>query len=273
MPKLKNGRSANKTIHWLLNAIAQHLPVAPKILAALSVCKQKPPMDQNAKLRNLLMASTIALLISSIVLALVHPAKPVKALQPGINMPVVGLELAWTTAEVWDILGDPQTDAGQEARRAFALGTWLDFGYIVCYSLAYLFLNLLLIHRHHAGRTWLFVSVIIIGITAFGDVMENRAIFRILDSGTQSLAAEHVDALVVFTRLKWLFLGINGLPAAVLLRREGKRGLSFVLTAAFAFGALGVLKQYAIELMTLFLAFFWAYLIVKLLPLKNRWWS
>ncbi len=230
-------------------------------------------MDQNAKLRNLLLGSVIALLLSSVVLAIVHPAKPVRAMQPGINMPVVGLEMAWTTAEVWDILGEPQTDAGQEARRAFALGTWLDFGYILCYSAAYLFLSLLLIHRHAAGRAWVIVSVLVIAITAFGDVMENRAIFNILDSGTQSLAAEHVDALVVFTRLKWLFLGINGLPAAVLLRREGKRGLSFILTAAFAFGALGVLKQYAIELMTLFLAFFWAYLFVKLLPLKNRWWT
>lgn len=230
-------------------------------------------MDQNAKLRNLLFASVIALLLSSIALAIVHPAKPVKALQPGVNMPVVGLEMAWTTAEVWDIIGDPQTDTGQEARRAFALGTWLDFGYIFFYSVAYLFLNLLLISRHSAGRSWIVLSATVIAVTAFGDIMENRAIFHILDSGTQSLAAEHVDALVVFTRLKWLFLGVNGLPAAVLLRREGKRGLSFILTAAFAFGALGVLKQYAIELMTIFLAFFWAYLIVKLLPLKNRWWS
>jgi len=225
------------------------------------------------KLRNLLFGSVIALLLSSIVLAIVHPAKPVKAMQQGVNMPVVGLEMAWTTAEVWDILGDPQSDAGQEARRAFALGTWLDFGYIFCYSLAYLFLALLLVHRHSAGRIWIVLSALVICVTAFGDVMENRAIFSILDSGTQSLAAEHVDALVVFTRLKWLFLGINGLPAAVLLRREGKRGLSFILTAAFAFGALGVLKQYAIELMTIFLAFFWAYLLVKLLPLKNRWWA
>ncbi|MFZ5628718.1 MAG: hypothetical protein ACOY5B_06290 [Spirochaetota bacterium] len=230
-------------------------------------------MDQNAKLRNLLFGSVIALLLSSIALAIVHPVKPVKALQPGVNMPVVGLEMAWTTAEVWDIIGDPQTDAGQEARRAFALGTWLDFGYIFFYSVAYLFLNLLLISRHSAGRSWIVLSATVIAVTAFGDIMENRSIFRILDSGTQSLAAEHVDALVVFTRLKWLFLGVNGLPAAVLLRREGKRGLSFILTAAFAFGALGVLKQYAIELMTIFLAFFWAYLIVKLLPLKNRWWS
>jgi len=225
------------------------------------------------KLRNLLLGSVIALLISSIVLAIVHPAKPVKKMQPGVNMPVVGLEMAWTTAEVWHILGDPQTDAGQQARRAFALGTWLDFGYIFFYSAAYLFLNLLLVHRHAAGRVWVIISAVVISITAFGDVMENQAIFRILDSGTQSLAAEHVDALVVFTRLKWLFLGISGLPAAVFLRREGKRGLSFILTAAFAFGALGVLKQYAIELMTIFLAFFWAYLFVKLLPLKNRWWS
>ena len=230
-------------------------------------------MDSHNRWRNLLLGSIVALLLSSVALAIVHPAKPVKAMQPGINMPVVGFEMAWTTAEVWDILGEPQSEAGQQARQAFALGTWLDYGYIAFYSLAYLFLSLLLIHRHNAGRSWIIVSVVVIGVTAFGDVMENRAIFRILDSGTQSLAAEHVDTLVVFTRLKWLFLGINGLPAAVLLRREGKRGLSFILTAAFAFGALGVLKQYAIELMTIFLAFFWAYLFVKLLPLKNRWWS
>lgn len=230
-------------------------------------------MEKNATLRNLLFGSVIAMLLASLVLTLIHPAKPVQALQLGVRMPIVGLEMAWTPAEVWDVLGDPQTDAGQEARRAFALGTWLDFGYIVFYSAAYLFLSLLLISRHSAGRMWVILSAAVIAVTAFGDIMENRAIFAILDSGTQSLAAEHVDALVVFTRLKWLFLGINGLPAAVLLRREGKRGLSFLLTAAFAFGALGVLKQYAVELMTLFLAFFWAYLLVKLLPLKNRWWQ
>jgi hypothetical protein len=230
-------------------------------------------MNPNARLRNLLLASVIALLVLSIVLAVVNPAKPVKKLQPGIHLPIIGLEMAWTPAEVWDILGDPQSDSGQNARRAFALSTWLDFGYILFYSLSYLFLNLLLIHRQGVGRGWIILSVAFIAVTALGDILENRAIFRILDSGTQSLAAEDVDALVVFTRLKWLFLGISGLPAAVLLRREGKRGLSFILTAAFAFGALGVLKQYAIELMTLFLAFFWAFLLIKLLPLKSRWWT
>lgn len=230
-------------------------------------------MSLNDKLRNLLLANLVAMLVASVVLTIVHPAKPVKALQPGMNLPVVALEMAWTTDEVWSILGEPQSDAGQESRRAFALGTTLDFGYILFYSLAYLFLNLLLIHRHGAGRIWVVLSVFFIAVTAFGDVMENLAIFNILDSGTQSLASDAVDRLVVFTRVKWLFLGLSGLPAAVLLRREGQRGLSFVLTAAFAFGALGVLKQYAIEMMTLFLAFFWAYLLVRLLPLKNRWWS
>lgn len=230
-------------------------------------------MTTNDKLRNLLLASVVAMLVSSIVLTIVHPTKPVKALQPGINLPVIGLEMAWTSTEVWDILGEPQSDAGQESRRAFALGTVLDFGYILFYSLSYLFLNLLLVYRHNAGRAWIVVSVFFIAVTAFSDVMENLAIFGILDSGTQSLASDAVDRLVVFTRLKWLFLGLSGLPASVLMRREGKRGLSFVLTAAFAFGALGVLKQYAIEMMTLFLAFFWAYLFVRLLPLKNRWWS
>lgn len=230
-------------------------------------------MMNNSRLRNALFASVVALLILSVVLAIVHPPKPVRAMQPGLNMPVVGLELAWTTQEIWDILGDPQSDAGQKSRAAFFLGTWLDFGYITVYSLAYLFLNLLLIHRHGAAKGWIYLSIILVAVTAVGDVIENMAIFNIIEAGTESLAEQHLPQLIVFTRIKWLFLGLAGLPASVLLRREGRRGLSFVLTAAFAFAALGVLKQYSIEIMTLFTAFFWAYILIKLLPLKNRWWA
>ncbi len=227
----------------------------------------------NSKLRNALFASVVALMVLSVVLAIVHPAKAVRAMQPGLNMPVVGLELAWSTRELWDILGDPTQEAGQKSREAFFLGTWMDFGYITVYSLAYLFLNLLLIHRHGVGRLWTVATIVFVATTAVGDVMENQAIFGILAAGSESLAEQYLPQLIVFTRIKWLALGLCGLPAAVLLRREGRRGPSFILTAAFAFGALGVLKQYSIEIMTLFTAFFWAFLLIKLLPLKNRWFS
>lgn len=230
-------------------------------------------MITNSKLRNSLFASIIALFALSIVLAIVHPAKPVRAMQPGLNMPVVGLELAWSTREIWDIIGDPTQSAGQKSREAFFLGTWMDFGYITVYSLAYLFLNLLLIHRHGVSRLWTVSTIVLVVTTALADVIENQAIFGILAAGSESLAEQYLPQLIVFTRIKWFALGLSGLPASILLRREGRRGPSFILTAAFAFGALGVLKQYSIEIMTLFTAFFWAFLLVKLMPLKNRWFS
>lgn len=130
-----------------------------------------------------------------------------------------------------------------------------------------------MILRHDKSWLWTLLTAGFIFGTAGADVMENLALFRILDTGTESLVELHLDQLIVFTRVKWILLGASGLPAAILLRQEMRRGPSFILTAAFAFGVLGILKQYAVEMMTLFLAFFWVYLFIKLLPLKNRWWD
>ena len=128
------------------------------------------------------------------------------------------------------------------------------------------------INRQSAHRGLLIAGTAFILVTAFADVMENLAIFKILQTGTLSLVDMHIDQLIVFTRIKWIFLGLAGLPAVIMFRKEGRRGPAFILTAAFAFGAMGLMKQYAVEVMTLFLAFFWVYLFVKLLPLSNRWW-
>lgn len=225
-----------------------------------------------SRFRNFLLGAVAVFLILSLVLTLVQPTKPVTALPAGVNTPIVGLEMALNPAQVWNVLGDPQTSEGQKMRAAFDLGTRIDFAYIVSYSLAYLFLTLLLVRRQTASHGWLYLAISFIAVTAFTDVLENRAIFNILGAGTLSLVDSHMDELIVFTRVKWLFLGLSGIPASILMRREGRRGPSFLLTAAFAFGALGIFKQYAVEMMTLFLAFFWAYLFIKLLPLKNRWW-
>lgn len=168
---------------------------------------------------------------------------------------------------------DPQTTIGQKVRAGFTLGTYVDFGYIFVYSLCYLFLTWLLVYRQNAGWGWLLATAVVVVATAACDVIENLAIFRILGTGTESLIDLHIDQLIVFTRLKWILLGVQGLPAVMLFRKEGRRGPAFLLTVAFAFGALGIMKQYAVEIMSLFLAFFWVYLFIKLLPLKNRWWA
>ena len=224
-------------------------------------------------LRTLLFVSVCAFFALTVALALVQPMKPVHVLQPGINSPIIGLEMAFHPFEIWNIIGDPQTLAGQKARAGFTLGTWIDFGYILAYSLCYILLTALLVYRQQAHRGLLVFGVAAIAIAAAGDIAENLALFRILDTGTESLIETHMTNLVLSTRLKWIFLGVAGIPAIILFRREGRRGPAFILTTAFALGVLGVLKQYAVEIMSLFLAFFWVYLFVKLLPLKNRWWA
>lgn len=231
-----------------------------------------PRMPQSHRIRTALFISVCAFFILTIALTLVNPTKPVRAMQPGVNSPIIGLEMALQPYEIWNIIGDPQTQNGQKSRAAFMLGTYIDFAYIAAYMLCYLFLTWLMVARHSASRLLLYAAALFALITGAADVMENIAIMRILDVGTESLIEQHMTLLVLSTRVKWIFLGLAGLPAVALFRREQKRGPSFILTAAFAFGALGIMKQYSVEIMTLFLAFFWVFLFVKLLPLKNRWW-
>lgn len=230
-------------------------------------------MPVNTRLRTALLLSVCAFFGLTIALTVINPMKPALVLQPGVNSPIIGLEMALSPFEVWNVIGDPQTLTGQRMRAGFMLGTYVDFGYILAYSLCYLLLTWLLVQRHNVAWGWLLLTAVIILGTAVADVLENLAIFKILNTGTESLVDLHIDQLIVFTRVKWLLLGVQGLPAVVLFRKEQRKGPSFLLTVAFAFGALGIVKQYAPEVMTLFLAFFWVYLFVKLLPLKNRWWA
>ncbi|MBN8221557.1 MAG: hypothetical protein J0L53_11575 [Spirochaetes bacterium] len=230
-------------------------------------------MPINTRLRTALFVSICGFFALTVALVVVQPTKPALVMQPGVNSPIIGLEMALSPYEVWNVIGDPQTTTGQKIRAGFTLGTWIDFGYILAYSLCYLFLTWLLVSRHGVSWVWTLVTAVLVLGTAGADVLENLAIFKILNTGTESLVDLHIDQLIVFTRLKWLLLGVQGLPAVMLFRKEGRRGPAFLLTVAFAFGALGIMKQYAPEVMTLFLAFFWVYLFVKLLPLKNRWWA
>ncbi|MFO1470351.1 MAG: hypothetical protein U1F27_04860 [Turneriella sp.] len=57
-------------------------------------------------------------------------------------------------------------------------------------------------------------------VTGAADVMENIAIMRILDAGTESLIEQHMTLLVYRREIEWIFLGLAGLPAVALFRRE-----------------------------------------------------
>jgi hypothetical protein len=253
-------------------AVRDSNPHDTGIRLSVRTLSQFPRMSTNTRLRTALFISVCGFFALTVTLALVQPSKPALVLQPGVNSPIIGLEMALSPFEIWNIIGDPQTITGQKVRAGFTLGTYIDFGYILAYSLCYLFLTWLMAYRHNTHWGWILATALVVVGTAVSDILENLAIFRILNTGTESLIDLHIDQLIVFTRLKWILLGVQGLPAVIMFRKEGRRGPAFLLTVAFAFGALGIMKQYAVEIMSLFLAFFWVYLFIKLLPLKNRWW-
>lgn len=225
------------------------------------------------KLRNYLFGSVIVFFILTIVLSVVQPNKAVHALPSGLHSPILALELAFTPQEIIGILGEFDTLVGQSARSGFFLGTHIDTFYIIAYFLSYFLLTVLMVYRQNASRWWIFSSLAILLLTAVADLLENNALFQILLTPGEALLETPLEHLIVFTRLKWIALGISGIIPAILLRREGRKGPSFILMATFAFAVLSLRHRMAIEIMMLFLAFFWAFLLVKLLPLKNRWWE
>ena len=225
------------------------------------------------KLRNLLFGSVIMFFLLTIVLSLVQPNKAVHSLPPGLHSPILALELAYTPQEIIGILGEFETPAGQAARSGFFLGTHIDTLYIISYFLSYFFLTTLLVYRQGSAPRWIFANFAILILAAGADFMENNALFQILLTPGEALLETPIEQLIVFTRLKWIALGLSGIIPAILLRREGRKGPSFILMTTFAFSILSLRHRVALEVMMLFLAFFWAFLFIKLLPIKNRWWA
>ncbi|MFO1470350.1 MAG: hypothetical protein U1F27_04855 [Turneriella sp.] len=66
-------------------------------------------MPQSHRIRAALFISVCAFFIITIALTLVNPTIA-RALQPGVNSPIIGLEIALQPYEIWNIIGD--ADAG-----------------------------------------------------------------------------------------------------------------------------------------------------------------
>lgn len=229
------------------------------------------------KARNALKGLQISLgafLLLTIVFSFVQPAEPVSHNPGGLNMTIIGLELARTPGELYGIIGFQGSPKGDMYRDQFINGVWLDnLGYIPAYSASYFFLGLLLFMIGRV-RKWLFIALCIsIFSAAILDFLENWQLLIILKPLPEASLFSHLKTLNFFAHAKFIFLGLSGALVAGGLWADGRRGPAFMLAGTLAFSIAGIYERRAIEISGLLMAVSWALIFVKVLPLKSRWWG
>lgn len=221
-----------------------------------------------------LQISLFLFLALTVVFSFVQPLDPVSHNPAGMNMTIVGLELARTPGELFGIIGFQGSALGDLYRRQFTNGTWLDiFAYIPAYASTYLFLGLLLFYIGRIKKNILITLYISLLFTVLCDMAENRQLLLLLSPMAEIEMLPHLKKLDIFAHSKFIFLGLAGVLLAAGLWADGRRGPAFMLAGTFAFSVAGIFERRAVEISALLMAVSWALIFVKILPLKSRWWG
>jgi hypothetical protein len=138
-----------------------------------------------------------------VVLTAVGPTAPVVANPAGFQTPAVGLELAATPAEVFDVVGPPGHPERAAAVAATRFVTRADFVFLLAYSALYLAIVRVLRARS-AAPAWVGpVGFALAATMAITDALENVAILRLLDTTDGAAMAAPLVALRRYTLVKW----------------------------------------------------------------------
>ncbi len=140
----------------------------------------------------------IGVVVVSLVLMAINPAEAPK-MPDGFSTPILAFEFARTEQEVVDLFGsDPAVRA--ELVRAFDLGSWVDFGYMLLYA-GFLFLFAVQVVKVN-GRSLFYLAAAFAVIIFVGDLLENVQLLGI----TAALGGEYgrqLTLLPIFTWIKW----------------------------------------------------------------------
>jgi hypothetical protein len=179
-------------------------------------------------------------LVLFVVLTAVGPTAPVVANPPGIQTPVVGLELAATPDEVFGIVGPPGHPGRPAAVAAIRLGTIGDFLFLLAYASLYAAIVQVLRARN-AAPAWVgAVGYALAATMAAADALENVQVLRLLDAVDAAAMASPLAALRAFTLAKW-----NAIFAASALVAPGMWRSGVGWRASAVFFALAALVGFA----------------------------
>lgn len=183
----------------------------------------------------------IAVVIVSLVLMAINPQEAPQ-MPPGFSTPVLAFEFAQSEQEVFDLFGsDPVVKA--ELVRAFDLGTWVDFGYMLLYA-GFLWMFAVQVVRVD-GRSLFYAAAVLTVIIFIGDFLENIQLLGI----TAALDAGNIDRrltlLPIFTWIKWGGLAIYFLLLTpyFLSQTLFARIISILAVVTFALGGLAFLNR------------------------------
>jgi hypothetical protein len=199
--------------------------------------------------RTVLRASGGAVAALAIVLLLLMPAEPVRKNGPGFTSAVIGFELASEPVHVLDVLGHPEDAARADTVRRMDLGNWLDYGFMVAYSVLYVGIALLLVARAEAPG-WLIPTTAVLALVMFaGDALENRELLTLSSLTDPAAMAEPLARLRAFTLAKWAALyAASGLVAVYVWRdRSAWRWSALFFGAAALIGATAMVWLPGIE--------------------------
>jgi len=212
----------------------------------------------------------ILVLIISAALMVINPAKVVK-LPAGFFNPVVAFEFIRTEAEVYDLFGHGLSDAQTGLISSFKTGTYLDFLYMIVYSL--FLLTFAFVCRRITGSKWFVFSGFIILAVIISDFSENIQLLAIMDkfqsidkvSTAANLPSGGFNSELVllnfFTWAKWGGLTALFISFIPFFRKSGRAGriisvisLISALIGAAAFHHRSVLNEiYVLSIAVIFI--------------------
>lgn len=142
----------------------------------------------------------ISIVAMSIVLTTVYPSTA-PYMPAGFSTPIIAFEFIRTSQEVQQFFGAPNSPERETMVRAIDLGNYLDFIYMLLYSL---FLFLFLIKCTGKTRTRdLYVRAGFVPLVLIGDFLENVQLLRITAKLQTGNFENELYYLNIFTWQKW----------------------------------------------------------------------
>ncbi|MCP5095230.1 MAG: hypothetical protein GY943_06740 [Chloroflexi bacterium] len=146
----------------------------------------------------------LAVIVVSLILMGINPQEAPK-MPEGFTTPVLAFEFVQTEQEVLDLFGD-DTAVRADLIRAFDLGSWVDFVYLLLYG-GFLFTFALQVVQQTGNKLFWGTAVFAI-IVMFADVMENVQLLGITSALETEEFARQLTLLPLFTWIKWGGLAI-----------------------------------------------------------------
>ncbi len=211
-----------------------------------------------------------ALLLLVLVITFVQPTEPASQNPGKLQTTIMGLELSESISEFEFLLGKPHTDIGQKYRKAFILGSWIDFGFMLAYNGFLLALGLWFYRGGFLTTLRMWIYGFLVFLILFADIGENIILLKILKGNHDQIFAS-IPLLQLFSYFKWEALGLVSAILSFSFILMGKRTISFIFAMSFFFAVGGLYMRESMEFHSMFMAIGWIIAWYRSLPFPNAW--